>query len=126
MLHLTLERKNQNRHRTLGELVGPEIRLLTLEPPWENNAPRISCIPTGVYPIYRSWYHAKNYEVFELKNVPNRSEILIHVGNYPRDTMGCILLGMEYGVDSVQRSKEAFIRFMEYMSGTNDAMLTIR
>ena len=126
MLKLMLERKNQNRHRTLGELTGPELRLATLEPPWLNNSPRMSCIPVGTYEIYRSWYNAKNYEVFELRGVPDRSEILIHVGNVPRDTEGCILVGMDWGLDCVQRSKEGFGRFMDYMIGTETAQLTIK
>lgn len=32
-------------------------------------------------------------ECIEIQNVPMRSNILIHVGNYTSDILGCILVG---------------------------------
>lgn len=76
-----------------------------LEPPWRANARRVSCIPTGRYPLrlrdWGSWHDAalkKFGEPFhkgmiEICDVPHRSDILIHWGNYPDDTLGCLLVG---------------------------------
>lgn len=67
----------------------------TLELPWLNNQPYVSCIPTGAYNV-RKHYSSRLGESFHVFDVPGRSEILIHAGNYRRDTLGCILLGMRF------------------------------
>lgn len=75
--------------------------LHTLELPWEDNQRNISCIPCGIYtcemagsPRWGSVYH--------IRDVPERSHILFHPGNWAgRKSMpqflskveGCILLG---------------------------------
>jgi hypothetical protein len=69
-----------------------DTTLFTLEPAWLNNQANISCIPTGVY-LVRWEDRPKHGRVLALVYVPNREDILIHVGNYPKDTEGCILVG---------------------------------
>lgn len=76
----------------------------TIELPWKNNERRVSCIPDGVYRTIR--HRSPSYgECFWVQDVPGRSEILIHHGNYaasinPRtgtpDTKGCILPGQAH------------------------------
>jgi hypothetical protein len=68
----------------------------TCELPWRDNAPETSCIPAGIYPCvpHNSPAHPGTWE---LQNVPNRSEILIHNGNTERDSLGCIVVGNEFG-----------------------------
>ena len=69
---------------------------LTLEPPWKNNKPSISSIPTGLYRCAR--YGSKQYEnTFQIMEVPNRTNILFHAGNTVLNTSGCILLGSSFG-----------------------------
>lgn len=73
----------------------------TIELPWRNNEKTVSCIPDGSYRTVR--HNSPKYgQCFWLQDVPGRSEILIHHGNYaasinPRtgtpDTKGCILPG---------------------------------
>jgi hypothetical protein len=64
----------------------------TLELPWRNNQNEISRIIAGAY-------KAKTREDgdlcwrIQLDQVPERELIEIHIGNYPRNTIGCILLG---------------------------------
>ena len=68
----------------------------TLELPYLNNKKNISCIPPGEYFVRKhdSPMFGKVFHVFE---VPGRSEILIHKGNYSSsDTEGCILVGKEF------------------------------
>ena len=64
----------------------------TLELPWLDNQARISCIPVG---HYKTHYHISPTfgRCFWVQDVPGRSEILIHKGNYNRDTKGCVLVG---------------------------------
>jgi len=91
--------------QTLGRMVvfdGEKVRLqvLTLELPWNNNQKSFSCIPEGKYEVSKI-YSPKFGKCFLLNNVPNRSAIEIHKGNYASltgvsDTSGCILPGMAF------------------------------
>ena len=81
------------------------------------------CIPDGVYTcaIHQS---AKLGRVYMLQDVPGRSGVCIHKGNYCGDKAvgfkshveGCIILGLQFGTlegqKAVLRSKDAFDRFM--------------
>lgn len=78
---------------TVGVMnIGDEFRCMTLELPWKDNATSVSCIPTGVYECFKR-VSGKNGNVFELKNVVNRSYIQCHAGNYTSQIEGCILVG---------------------------------
>lgn len=86
--------------QTLGRLIvfdGKEIllKVLTLELPDLGNQKNISCIPEGKYEVHRI-YSPKFGNCFHLQDVPGRSAILIHRGNYTKDTMGCILVGLNH------------------------------
>lgn len=75
-----------------GELI---FHALTIELPWRCNRRRVSCIPAGEYPTFL--HHSPKFgHSLWVKNVPDRSEILIHKGNYHRDTLGCILPGKDF------------------------------
>lgn len=50
-------------------------------------------IPAGTYKLFRVKSPELGYDVLVLDNVPNRSAIEIHRGNYPSDSEGCILVG---------------------------------
>ena len=65
-----------------------------LELPWENNQRRISCIPEGKYDAKKHFSPRFERSIW-LQNVNNRSEILIHKGNFFDDILGCILPGLE-------------------------------
>lgn len=41
-------------------------------------------------------------------DVPDRTDILIHPGNFPSDTLGCILVGQTKGTDYIGESRAAF------------------
>lgn len=78
------------------------------------------CIPAGVYPLKLDWYHAGNYAVYEVLNVPNRSRILVHAANRETDLRGCIAPGLTLGVLegrlAVLASKKALEQFMVEMA----------
>ncbi len=93
-----LTRRYEDDGQTRGYIVYKGKTLaVTLELPWLNNARRISRIPAGRYKVIR--HQAPNYpktQSFWVLDVPGRSEILIHYGNYKRDTKGCILPGRKF------------------------------
>jgi hypothetical protein len=68
----------------------------TLELPWKDNEHLVSCIPAGKYDCIKH-DSAKFPNTWELLNVPDREEILIHTGNTMKDTHGCILVGDSMG-----------------------------
>lgn len=62
----------------------------TIELPWLENRPRISCIPAGRYQIKKRCSVKFNWH-FELVDVPGRSAILIHPANHAAlELKGCI------------------------------------
>lgn len=98
MKHLTLIRNLFTKDATFGLIVyNQEPICVTLENPWLFNAPNISCCPEGVYKVVK--HNSSTYpNTFRLENVPKREGILIHAGNFPENTQGCILPGLSYGV----------------------------
>jgi hypothetical protein len=70
----------------------------TLEPAWRANRRGESCVPTGDYTLSpREPSRRAPYPHLILGGVPNRDLILIHRGNFPDDTAGCILVGLSFG-----------------------------
>lgn len=95
-----LERLESDERQTLGALriyrgTDEVFSCKTLELPWRQNRPFISRIPNGEYTVQRR--SSKTYgEHWELLDVPDRTLILIHHGNFYRDTEGCICVGRDY------------------------------
>lgn len=102
---------------------------VTLERPWLFNQPDISCIPDGMYQCKRVDSPAFG-NTFEIINVPGRSKILFHAGNFVSDSKGCILLGEGIGEIEGQRaiksSKAAVKTFMEAVQYENYFPINIR
>ena len=67
----------------------------TLELPWKGNNRRVSCIPVGKYKAIKH-VSPKFGNCLWIKDVPNRSEILIHPANYVQQLLGCIALGNKH------------------------------
>lgn len=109
---LVLERRWMTERSTGGWMNG----MYTLELPWRDNQVKVSCIPVGEYECALV-DSPKFGKVYGVAKVPGRSHILIHYGNYPSNTDGCILLGMFHDVDFVGNSRKAFGQFMEEMAG---------
>ena len=89
--------------RTLGEWWLDGVKVCdVLEPPWEDNATDISCIPEGVYDLVKGTHASYKgplgkllkYDCYTVANVPNRTDIDVHIGNFPKDTKGCVLVGV--------------------------------
>ncbi len=116
-------------------LINSSIHGTTLERPWANNAPSVSCIPTGEYfckLVYNRFLHngVKLPCTYEVTSVPNRKGILFHTGNFEKDTEGCILIGQGFGeIDNkiaILNSKVAFDSFLEKIGSAESFTLVIR
>ena len=62
-------------------------------------------------------------DVYQLKNVPGRTSILIHSGNFFEDTSGCLLPGMGWGTkpDKNYYVTSSKMALKEVFSEINDA-----
>lgn len=112
---LVLERFGYMPFGTYGKLLLDGNPLCyTVERPWLKNQACVSCIPEGMYNL--GLRHSKVIErttknVFhqgwEIMNVPNRTYIMIHPGNWPNDVKGCIAVGTE--VVSMQQKNKTWV-----------------
>ena len=117
-MKLYLLRDYRTEHVTIGRLFDPNtnFHIHTLELPWRDNQRRISCIPTGKYKCKLDFYNRGGYKAFQVMDVPDRSEIKIHIGNWTKNVLGCIATGRARMVkgDMITSSKTAFNEFMNY------------
>lgn len=67
-----------------------------------------TAIPSGRYQIKITFSVRFKRLLPELLKVPAYEGIRIHIGNYPRDTEGCLLPGVTPSKDCVLNSKTAF------------------
>jgi hypothetical protein len=77
---------------TIGRLSYGELHCFTLELPWLDNKKGVSCIPPGIYQLTK-YQSPKHGPVLLLHDVPNRTYIEIHAGNFTHQIEGCILVG---------------------------------
>lgn len=111
--------------RTLGKLlvfdgISLQAHFSTLEPPWKNNRPKESCIPIGEY-LVKPRTSPKFGDHLIVEDVPNRSFILVHRGNFRDSTEGCILIGMNHqdidndGTLDVSSSRAAMALLLQFV-----------
>lgn len=138
---LELNRTSQNENSMFGVL--SKVRkgrskdpvCNTLENKWENNKQDISCIPPGIYEMVKTRTGRTTIDgnTFKIMGVPQRTDILFHIGNTHLDTLGCILTISEFGRLTIggvsllggYESKKAFGNFMAVMSLVEVATILI-
>lgn len=74
-------------------------------------------IPVGEYNI--QWHDSPRFRerlpLLYNELVPKSRAILIHRGNFPKDTEGCILLGNGYDDKGVYNSRDTVSKFMSFV-----------
>lgn len=90
----------------------------TLECPYLENQPFISCVPDGGWPLV-AFDSADHPGCWVLTPIPNRTGILIHVGNTVEHTQGCILIGQTQKPGWVGNSADA-LRQLNYTLSRNE------
>lgn len=110
---------------------GNDFHAFSLELPWKDNITSVSCIPAGTYDttFYDSPAHGK---VLLLQDVPGRTYVEIHSGNYTDQTEGCILLGdsIKYlnsdGIPDVTNSRYTLNSLFEFVGATPPRVRIVR
>jgi hypothetical protein len=77
---------------TVGVMNFDNFRCFTLELPQEGNQPNVSCIPEGQYNC-RKITSPTLGRCIEILEVPGRTYIRIHKGNFTSQIQGCVLVG---------------------------------
>ena len=115
---------------TMGKLfLNGEEFCDTLELAWKDNQRSISCIPAGEYKVRLRLPResaTRDYIHLLVKDVPNRSYILVHIGNTTSDTKGCILVGQSRQQDFVGNSTlamELIIKEIIHLGGENITLI---
>lgn len=148
-MNLSLVRDYAGTDATLGRLTVGSLILDTLELPWvsdpqcKGGAPDKSCIPAATYflALHDTADHPHTFALVNsslgvyheaadiLPGAIGRTEVLLHVGNYPRDSLGCILLGQGRQPDGegwmITDSKAAFESFQAAVPWTPGHIVTI-
>lgn len=98
------------------------------ELPWKNNQQSTSCIPAGTY-LCSLVDSPKFGRVYQVQDVPDRTHILIHAGNYAgdkeadfkTDSYGCLLPGSSVGElnnqKAVTASRYTLKKLMDELNG---------
>lgn len=122
---IILEREIKTTQSTMGRLYVCDTFFYTIEPAWNDNKKNDSCIPTGEYicvPIVSKKFGA----TYCITGVEGRDHILIHAGNTTNDTSGCVIIGMERGINCVGRSKEAMVKFLNLINKRQSFKIIIK
>jgi Family of unknown function (DUF5675) len=85
-------------------------------------------LPAGTYKCVRGKHQLHGgipFETFEVTGVAGHSGILFHVGNYNKDSDGCILLGAGTLPGMITNSRLAFALFMDSLRGINEFTLEV-
>lgn len=91
-------------------------------------------IPAGKYTCLRGMHRLAHmeheFETFQILNVPGHTNVLFHMGNWNKDSDGCILVGKGMGKlinggDMIMGSLSAFRQFMSVQTGIDTFTLTV-
>jgi hypothetical protein len=103
----------------------------TLERAWLDNKQNESCVPIGTYPIVFEWSDRFSMYLWELKEVPGRSECKIHAANYWYQLNGCIAPGDQHidingdTYNDVRNSVKTLLRFHKAMGDAKKSIIKI-
>jgi hypothetical protein len=135
-IHIDLFRKGRAKNSTQGEMLLDGVfecytledkdRMLTSnirsEEIKKSKVYGETCIPAGVYEVVMVFSKKRGYSVPQLLGVKAFVAIQIHVGNFIKDTLGCILVGQRCIQNAktkeweLQSSTRAFDALMEKLS----------
>jgi hypothetical protein len=111
----------------------------TVEQPWRDNRPFVSCVPAGRYravrfnsPKYGSTFALENHDLDVYVEKPHdrgRWACLIHKANWAKELQGCIAPGTRLGAGRgewmVQSSADAMARLFDIVGGFDEWELSI-
>jgi len=108
-------------------ITGTDIKGYMIEPagPSTSIAHLDRRIPAGTYKLIKNTGAKKGLRLFN-DSVPPSRAILIHVGNYPKDTLGCLLPGTTIGQNFVGGSAVKLNEILSFFESTGFSGATIK
>lgn len=129
MIDLLLIREIFTDISTIGRLLlNGKFFCYTLEDKYRGREKKVygeTCIPEGVYKVTLVESPKRGYIVPLLHDVRDFTAIEIHIGNYPKDTLGCILVGLSKGVNQIHSSTAAFRALMAEIGDTKEFSISV-
>ena len=137
MYKVKINRINQRYQYTIGslDLYDSDGWLLfscvSLERGWNDNKQNESCVPLGSYKCVKEYSDRFKKDLWELKDVSNRSECKFHSANYWYELNGCIALGLQVidinndGKKDITRSKPTMDIFHEILRHQSEIVVEI-
>ena len=105
---------------TFGLLIAPgDWRRATIELPWRDNAPNVSCIPTGDHQAFWAWSPRHGRAVYHVA-AEGRAGVEVDVANWSSELRGCLAMGRKiakfpgkgWGITNSRSSRRAFHQLM--------------
>jgi hypothetical protein len=136
-LRVKLQRLWTSHNQTTGVLTvvdqraQPVFACLCIERGNRNNQRNVSNVLAGTYPLVLEKSPRFNQKLYELKEVPNRSECKIHASNYWHQLNGCIAPGYALkdlnndGNYDVTESRKALEALHEALQGIRKTTIEI-
>jgi hypothetical protein len=84
-----------------------------------------TCIPVGRYRVECVWSPSRGKFTPRLMDVPGFQGILVHTGNRPEDSEGCLLPGLSRGPDVVNNSTRAYTWLYPRLRDADEVWITI-
>lgn len=137
MKTIILNRDWQDENQTLGVCYVKDengkviFKSEAIERGWRDNQKGVSCIPVGSYPVLLEWSPRFKKNLWEVYDVPGRSECKFHAANYARQLNGCIALGQKRvdidgdGYADVTSSRKTMSQFHKALNGEIRAELIV-
>ena len=122
MNEITLNRMRRGPDNVIGTLSFGGHIFATLEDPIRRRKiPGVTAIPAGTYDLslrneggmtkrYAKKFPDMHKGMIWLRDVPDFKYVYIHIGNYPKDTEGCILVGTRAKQEMIVGSTDAYRR----------------
>lgn len=139
-MKLLLNRWGYTPKGTFGTLILPGGEsYYTVERPWRDNKPYVSCVPEGDYKLVwlptttqvpqswgaHSWYLEGG--TVAIHGGKERSRCCFHVGNTMDDINGCVAPGLELGRSwMVGRSMDALEEMIQFLSKEDHELVIFR
>lgn len=127
-MKLLLNRLTFTHLSTIGELFVDGLKYaVTLEPAFKTDNTKPRAIPAGTYTV--TCRHSPRFERImpHIEGVPGFDGVLIHWGNFPKDTEGCVLVGnaVDPKPDMIDTSRKTFDLLMPHLLHADEITIEI-